>query len=58
MHGYQREELIGKTIADVLAPEDLPRLEKARETLLVPGQDAIARSGRTGTRTAIAFPSR
>jgi PAS domain S-box-containing protein len=35
--GYTREELIGKTIADVLPPEDLPRLAAVRESLLVPG---------------------
>ena len=38
MHGYGREELIGKTIADIIPPEDVPRLEAVRAALLVPGQ--------------------
>ena len=38
MLGYEREELIGKTIADFLPPEDLPRLQSDRAELLVPGQ--------------------
>ncbi len=38
MLGYEREELIGKTIADLLPPEDLPRLAADRAELLMPGQ--------------------
>ncbi len=33
MLGYTRQELLGKTIADIIPPEDLPRLNDARETL-------------------------
>jgi PAS domain S-box-containing protein len=36
--GYRRDELIGKTIADVLPPDELPRLAAVRAALLVPGQ--------------------
>ncbi|MFB2891931.1 PAS domain S-box protein [Aerosakkonemataceae cyanobacterium BLCC-F50] len=32
--GYRREELLGKTIADLIGPEDLPRLAAARELML------------------------
>jgi PAS domain S-box-containing protein len=38
MLGYRREELIGMTIADVLPPDELPRLAAVRAALLVPGQ--------------------
>jgi len=38
MLGYERDELIGKTIADLLAPEDVSRLAAVRAELLVPGQ--------------------
>jgi PAS domain S-box-containing protein len=38
MLGYEREELIGKTITELLAPEDVPRLAAVRAQLLVPGQ--------------------
>ena len=38
MLGYAREELIGKTIADIIPPEDVPRLAAVRAALLVPGQ--------------------
>ena len=38
MLGYGREELIGKTIADIIPPEDVPRLAAVRAALLVPGQ--------------------
>ena len=37
MLGYQRDELIGKTITDLLAPEEVPRLAAVRAELLVPG---------------------
>jgi PAS domain S-box-containing protein len=36
--GYQREELIGTTIAEMIPPEDVPRLAKVREALLDPGR--------------------
>jgi PAS domain S-box-containing protein len=36
--GYSREELLGKTIADLIPPEDLPRLAKVRASLLEPGR--------------------
>jgi len=38
MLGYRREELIGKTVADIIPSEDVPRLQAVRKTLLVPGQ--------------------
>jgi PAS domain S-box-containing protein len=34
MLGYTREELIGKKITDLLSPEDFPRLDALRESLL------------------------
>ena len=34
MLGYTREEIIGKTIADLIQPEDIPRLEQHKEFLL------------------------
>jgi PAS domain S-box-containing protein len=37
MLGYAREELIGKTIADIIPPEDVPRLAATREYLLSSG---------------------
>jgi PAS domain S-box-containing protein len=37
MLGYAREELIGKTIPDIIPPEDVPRLARVREYLLSPG---------------------
>jgi PAS domain S-box-containing protein len=36
--GCQREELLGKTILDVIPPEDAPRLAAVRAALLVPGR--------------------
>jgi len=36
--GYQRDELVGKTIMDIIAPEEVPRLFAVREALLVPGR--------------------
>ena len=35
--GYQREELLGMTIFDLIPPEDVARLEATRSQLLVPG---------------------
>ena len=37
MLGYDRDELIGKTIFDIIPAEDVPRLEAVRAELLVPG---------------------
>lgn len=37
MLGYERAELLRKTVADLLPPEELPRLEAVRAELLVPG---------------------
>ncbi|HET9450119.1 MAG TPA: ATP-binding protein [Aggregicoccus sp.] len=39
--GYSREELCGKTIMDLLPPEDLPRLEQVRQRLLA-GEPDVA----------------
>jgi PAS domain S-box-containing protein len=36
--GYEREELIGKTVFDIIPVEDVPRLKAVRAELLVPGQ--------------------
>jgi PAS domain S-box-containing protein len=38
MLGYERSELVGKTIMDIIPPEDAPRLASVREALLVPGR--------------------
>ena len=38
MLGYSRDELVGKTILDIISPEDAPRLAAVRAALLVPGQ--------------------
>ena len=38
MLGYDREELVGKTIFDVIPAEDAPRLRAVREGLLEPGR--------------------
>jgi PAS domain S-box-containing protein len=38
MLGYQREELLSKTVADVVLPDDMPRLAAIRATLLSPGK--------------------
>ena len=38
MLGYGCEELIGKTIADIIPPDDVPRLAAVRAALVVPGQ--------------------
>jgi PAS domain S-box-containing protein len=37
MLGYSREELVGKTILDIIPPEDAPRLAAVKMALLVPG---------------------
>ena len=42
MLGYAREELIGKTIVDIIPPEDVPRLAATREYLLSPGTIEVA----------------
>ena len=42
MLGYAREELIGKTIVDIIPPEDVPRLTATREYLLSPGTIQVA----------------
>ena len=36
--GYERHELVGKTILDIIPPEDASRLAEVRTALLVPGQ--------------------
>ena len=36
--GYDRDELIGKTILDIIPVEDAPRLKAVQAELLVPGQ--------------------
>jgi PAS domain S-box-containing protein len=36
--GYARDELVGKTIFDVITEEDAPRLDAVRTTLLKPGR--------------------
>jgi PAS domain S-box-containing protein len=35
--GYDRDELLGMTILDLIHPDDVPRLKSQRQTLLVPG---------------------
>jgi PAS domain S-box-containing protein len=40
--GYRRDELIGKTIVDIIPPEDVPRLAATREYLLSPGKVQVA----------------
>lgn len=42
MLGYSREEIIGKTIADIILPEERAQLQEARELLMVPGKVHIA----------------
>jgi PAS domain S-box-containing protein len=36
--GYDRRELVGKTIFDIIPPEDAPRLTSVRADLLAPGR--------------------
>ncbi len=38
MLGYARDELVGKTILDIIPPEDAPRLAAVKAALLVPGE--------------------
>ena len=38
MLGFECGELVGKTIFDIIPPEDVPRLEGIRAALLAPGQ--------------------
>ena len=38
MLGFECGELVGKTIFDIIPPEDVPRLEGVRAALLAPGQ--------------------
>src|SRR5262249_58198012 len=38
MLGYERDELLGKTIFDIIPAEDAARLKSVRENLLVPGR--------------------
>ena len=40
--GYRRDELIGKTIADIIPPEDVPRLAATKDRLLTPGAVEVA----------------
>jgi PAS domain S-box-containing protein len=41
MLGYAREELIGKRIADIIPPEDVPQLTASREYLLSSGKARV-----------------
>jgi PAS domain S-box-containing protein len=41
MLGYTKEELLGKTVMDVLREEDLPRLNEQREFLMKPGSSRL-----------------
>lgn len=40
--GYAEHELVGKTIADIIPPEDVPRLAKAREYLMTEDRVQVA----------------
>jgi PAS domain S-box-containing protein len=52
--GYTREELLGKTITDLIPPEDAPRLAEDRAKLLVPGTTVVGEWRlRTATGTTI-----
>jgi PAS domain S-box-containing protein len=42
MLGYARGELLGKTLVDIIPPEDVPRLAATREHLLSPGVVQVA----------------
>jgi PAS domain S-box-containing protein len=42
MLGYSRDELVGKTIMDVIPPEEVPRLAATKQRLLEPGAVDIA----------------
>jgi PAS domain S-box-containing protein len=39
---YRRDEIVGRTIVDIIPPEDAPRLEATRQRLLVPGTVWVA----------------
>jgi PAS domain S-box-containing protein len=39
--GFERDELLGKTILDVIPPRDVPRLAREKARLLVPGATSI-----------------
>jgi PAS domain S-box-containing protein len=41
MLGYTREQLLGKTIMDLIPSEDLPRLAQTRSRLLQPGEAEV-----------------
>lgn len=41
MLGYSKEELLGKTIMDLLREEDIPRLNEQKEFLLQPGHSRL-----------------
>jgi PAS domain S-box-containing protein len=41
MLGYAREELVGKTIVELLPPEDIPRLEASKELMLTPDRTDV-----------------
>ncbi|MGZ4090031.1 MAG: PAS domain S-box protein [Bacteroidia bacterium] len=41
MLGYTKEELLGKTIMDLLREEDIPRLNEQKEFLLKPGHSRV-----------------
>jgi PAS domain S-box-containing protein len=36
--GYEREELVGRSLFDIIPPEDVPRLKEVREELMVPAK--------------------
>jgi PAS domain S-box-containing protein len=40
--GYDRDELLGRAIADIIPPEDVPRLMATRDYLLSPGMVQVA----------------
>jgi len=42
MLGYAKEEIIGKTIMDLIPPEDIKRLEDSKQTMMKPGQIHVA----------------
>ncbi|PSM30986.1 hypothetical protein BVG81_007705, partial [Haliangium sp. UPWRP_2] len=42
MLGYGRQELVGKTLFDIIPPDDVPRLAATREYLLSPGTVQVA----------------
>ena len=52
MLGYERDELIGKTILDIIPPEEVAPSGGGAGALLVPGQVDKEGSGGTDGRTA------